>query len=77
MRPEYYADLYRRYQTYSRNYGDNRLYKIAGGANVDDYNWTEVLMREAGRFMDGLSLHSYTIPGSWEEKQPSARVRRS
>ncbi|WP_438495933.1 alpha-N-arabinofuranosidase [Paenibacillus sp. IHBB 3054] len=69
MRPEYYADLYRRYQTYSRNYGDNRLYKIAGGANVDDYNWTEVLMREASRFMDGLSLHSYTIPGSWEEKR--------
>lgn len=69
MRPEYYADLYRCYQTYSRNYGDNRLYKIAGGANVDDYNWTEVLMREAGRFMDGLSLHSYTIPGSWEEKR--------
>lgn len=71
MRPEYYADLYRRYQTYTRNYGDNRLYKIAGGANVDDYNWTEVLMREAGRFMDGLSLHSYTIPGSWEEKRPA------
>ncbi|MHA6531355.1 alpha-N-arabinofuranosidase [Paenibacillus sp. BAC0078] len=69
MRPEYYADLYRRYQTYARNYGDNKLYKIAGGANVDDYNWTEVLMREAGQFMDGLSLHSYTIPGSWEEKR--------
>lgn len=69
MRPEYYADLYRRYQTYVRNYGDNRLYKIAGGANVDDYNWTEVVMREAGKMMDGLSLHSYTIPGSWEEKR--------
>lgn len=38
---------------------------------MDDYNWTEVLMREAGRFMDGLSLHSYTIPGSWEEKRQS------
>ncbi|KAA9005522.1 alpha-N-arabinofuranosidase [Paenibacillus spiritus] len=69
MRPEYYADLYRRYQTYTRNYGDNRLYKIAGGPNVDDYHWTETLMREAGRFMDGLSLHYYTIPGSWEQKK--------
>ena len=48
MRPEYYADLYRRYQTYVRNYGDNRIYKIACGANGDDYRWTEVLMREAG-----------------------------
>ncbi len=65
MRPEYYADLYRRYQTYVRNYGDNKLYKIAGGANVDDYNWTEVLMREAGNLMDGLSLHYYTIPGDF------------
>ncbi|GAE33965.1 alpha-N-arabinofuranosidase [Halalkalibacter akibai] len=65
MRPEYYADLYRRYQTYVRNYGENKIYKIAGGANVDDYNWTEVLMREAGRMMDGLSLHYYTIPGDF------------
>lgn len=65
MRPEYYADLYRRYQTYVRNYGDNRIYRIAGGANVDDYNWTEVLMRNAHWLMDGLSLHYYTIPGDF------------
>lgn len=71
MRPEYYADLYRRYQTYVRQYGGNRIYKIAGGANVDDYRWTEVLMREAAPFMDGLSLHYYTIPGSWENKRPA------
>lgn len=71
MHPEYYADLYRRYQTYVRQYGDNRLYKIAGGANVDDYRWTEVLMRKAAHLMDGLSLHNYTIPGSWENKKPA------
>ncbi|WP_127486933.1 alpha-N-arabinofuranosidase [Paenibacillus ehimensis] len=65
MRPEYYADLYRRYQTYVRNYGGNKIYKIAGGANVDDYNWTEVLMKNAGGLMDGLSLHYYTIPGDF------------
>nr|WP_318540305.1 alpha-N-arabinofuranosidase [Terribacillus saccharophilus] len=65
MRPEYYADLYRRYQTYVRNYGDNKLYKIAGGANVDDYKWTETLMQEAAPMMDGLSLHYYTIPGDF------------
>ncbi|MFC5466894.1 alpha-N-arabinofuranosidase [Lederbergia graminis] len=72
MRPEYYADLYRRYQTYVRNYGDNRIYKIAGGANVDDYNWTEVLMKNAHRFMDGLSLHYYTIPGDFWKGKGSA-----
>lgn len=65
MRPEYYADLYRRYQTFVRNYGDNRIYKIAGGANVDDYNWTEVVMKNAHWLMDGLSLHYYTIPGDF------------
>jgi alpha-N-arabinofuranosidase len=65
MRPQYYADLYRRYQTYVRNYGDNKIYKIAGGANVNDYKWTEVLMREAAHLMDGLSLHYYAIPGDF------------
>ena len=45
MTPEFYADNYRRYQTFCRNYGDNHLLKVAGGANVDDYNWTEVLMK--------------------------------
>jgi alpha-N-arabinofuranosidase len=69
MRPEYYADLYRRYQTYVRNYGTNKIYRIACGANSSDYNWTEVLMKNAGRYMDGLSLHYYTLPGdSWQEK---------
>ena len=29
MRPEYYADLYRHYSTYVRNYGENKVYKIA------------------------------------------------
>ncbi len=72
MRPEHYADLYRRYQTYVRHYGDNRIYKIAGGANVDDYRWTEVLMNQAGGLMDGLSLHYYTIPGDFRLGKGSA-----
>lgn len=72
MRPEYYSDLYRRYQTYVRNYGDNSIYKIAGGANIDDYNWTEVLMRDSADFMDGLSLHYYTIPGDFWKGKGSA-----
>lgn len=62
MRPQYYADVYRRYQTYVRNYGGNKVYKIACGPNTADYEWTEILMRDAARFMDGLSLHYYTTP---------------
>ncbi|CAG7643919.1 Intracellular exo-alpha-L-arabinofuranosidase 2 [Paenibacillus allorhizosphaerae] len=68
MRPEYYADLFRRYQTYVRNYGENRIFKIACGANSEDYNWTEVLMQQAARFMHGLSLHYYTVPKTWQDK---------
>jgi alpha-N-arabinofuranosidase len=69
MRPEYYADLYKNYQTYVRNYGDNKVYKIAGGANSDDYHWTDVLMKEATKHMNGLSVHYYTVPtGQWDKK---------
>lgn len=68
MRPEYYADLYRRYSTYTRNYPGNKLYKIACGPNADNYDWTEVLMREAGSYMDGLSLHYYSIAYEWNHK---------
>ncbi|GAA4061998.1 alpha-N-arabinofuranosidase [Amphibacillus indicireducens] len=73
MRPEYYADLYRRFQTYVRNYGDNKIFKIAGGANVDDFNWTETMMREATPHMDGLSLHYYVHPGGFWDKGDAVR----
>ena len=65
MRPEFYADLYRRFQTFVRQYGKNKIFKIAGGANIDDYRWTDVLIQQAGRFMDGLSLHYYTYESHW------------
>jgi alpha-L-arabinofuranosidase len=65
MSAEYYADEYRRYQTYVRNFGENEIFKIACGPRNDDYGWTDVLMRRArngrGRLlMHGLSLHYYT-----------------
>ena len=68
MRPEYYADEFRRYQTYCRNYGDNKLCRIACGPSVDDYNWTAVMMERAGEYMDALTLHYYTVPGPWHDK---------
>ncbi|MCD8042303.1 MAG: alpha-N-arabinofuranosidase [Tannerellaceae bacterium] len=71
MRPEFYADMYRRYATYCRNYDDNRLFKIASGASDYDYNWTEVLMKNAAGNMDGLSLHYYTVTG-WRGSKGSA-----
>jgi alpha-N-arabinofuranosidase len=78
MCAEYYARTYRHYQTYVREYGDNKIAKIACGPNVDDYHWTKVMMehchsptahRNGGNYrMDGLSLHYYTVPGGWEER---------
>lgn len=69
MRPEYYADEYRRYQTYCRDYGENKLYRIACGPADADYNWMEVLMKNDARFMDAVTLHYYTITGpDWQHK---------
>ena len=66
MRPEYYADVLRRFQTYLYNFGDNRLFKIACGASDDNYAWTDVLMRETAPRIRGLSLHYYTV--DWANK---------
>jgi alpha-N-arabinofuranosidase len=63
MTPEYYADQYKRYATYVRNFGGNRVFKIACGPNGGDYHWTEVLMRDASRQMGGLALHYYCGTG--------------
>jgi alpha-L-arabinofuranosidase len=69
MRPEYYADEFMRYSTFAKNYGENRLYRIACGASDRNYDWTEALMARAGRRMNGLSLHYYTLPtGQWRTK---------
>jgi alpha-N-arabinofuranosidase len=65
MRAEYAADVYRRYQTFVKAPADQTILKIASGPNEGDYHWTEVMMREAAKFMDGLSLHYYTVPGGW------------
>lgn len=69
MTPDYYAREYRRYQSFLKNYGDNKLYKIACGPNSDDYEWTDEVMKTAGKYMDGLSLHYYTMETDWDHKK--------
>lgn len=71
MRPEFFADLYKQFQTFVKAPRDNTPVKVASGANVDDYKWTEVMMSQAARDMDAYSLHYYTFPGRWENKGPS------
>ncbi len=71
MRPEYAADLTRRYSTFVKVPQGTKTLKIASGANAADYNWTEVMMRDAGRMFDGIGVHYYTVPGSWAKKGPA------
>lgn len=67
MRPDYYANLYRQYNAYCHDYPGASLKRIVSGANADDYNWTEVCMKNIHpRLMWGLSLHYYTwLKGAW------------
>ena len=45
------------------------LKKIASGANADDYNWTEVCMKNIPLWeMWGISMHYYTIVNKWQHK---------
>ncbi len=87
MTPEFYANEYRRYQTFVRQYNasedveksiDNPelIRRIACGANVDDTEWTEGVMKTLFRHCedrlhgntDGLSLHYYVHPEGWKIK---------
>jgi len=76
MTPEHYANEYRRYQTYVRDYDKNKsIKKVCCGANIDDYHWTEGVLKTAfdhGKklhgFMDYLSLHYYVHPEGWKKK---------
>ncbi len=81
MRAEYYADLARQFGTYSRDHGDNKLFRIAAGAADADYRWTETLMkalglqlgsstrpRHGGGKWQAISFHYYTVPGVWNHK---------
>jgi len=69
MDAEFYADMYKLYSTYSRNYGKNRLYKIACGGTPEDFDWVETIMKEVNpSLMNGFSLHYYTITKNWTDK---------
>src|SRR3569623_281108 len=68
MRPEYAADVTRRYATFVHAPAGQKIMRIASGASDSNYGWTETMVREAGPMIDGLAMHYYTVPGTWEHK---------
>ena len=65
----YYADeSKKRYASFLPAYGEVRPFRIATGPSDDGYAWMEVMMREAGRMIDGIDLHHYMLTGTWEKK---------
>ena len=69
MTPEYYANEYRRYATYTKDYPNSKLKKIASGAASDNFNWTEVMMKNIpSNLMWGIGVHYYTVPKTWAQK---------
>ena len=67
MRPEQYADAYRRYATFLHPGGGNDTQFIAAGGHDDDTGWTEYLSQHIGGWgvrAHGISFHFYTSPGA-------------
>jgi len=76
MRPEYYADVYRRFQTYVRNYPDASTYKVACGPYGQNIKWMEILMKSANveeSWMQGVDLHYYC--GSGEDSRSATKFK--
>ena len=77
MTPEQYAAELRRFSTYTRDFPGAPLLRVGCGANADDFRWTDVVMRDGAKntfghaLMQGLSLHYYTLPGTWAKKHPA------
>jgi len=72
-----FASEARRYATFCRDHGDNKLYRIAAGASDDDVTWTTALMealnclgcqRDPKNIFQAISFHYYTLAGTWEHK---------
>jgi alpha-N-arabinofuranosidase len=72
MRAQHYADEYKKFALNIKTPKDNTPIEVASGAYGEQYDWTDVLMKEAGKHMGALSYHQYTLPtGKWDVKGPS------
>ncbi len=69
MKPEYYADEYRKYVTFIADWENTGgLMRIASGASDADYNWTETLMKNIPlNMLGGVAMHHYSVL-DWNKK---------
>jgi alpha-N-arabinofuranosidase len=69
MRPEYYTDLYRHWNTFIKAPAQYKPKMIASGGTGAETRWTDVLSRELKGQTDAISFHYYTLPtGEWKVK---------
>ncbi len=69
MTAEHYVNVYRQYATFMTDWTNSgKLFRIASGASSDDYNWTEVIMKNVPHNMlEGVALHHYSVI-DWNKK---------
>ena len=81
MTADYYLSQLKIYSHFVRNdnpgqQGTDHMLKIAVGPGVPETEWTETIMKgwqdhDSNWNIDGLSLHSYTVPNGWPPSTPS------
>ena len=81
MSADHYVEEMKRFAHFTRNYnpdqnGDRSMKRIAVGWDSGNSDYTEAVMRAWkdkvwSWDIEGVSLHGYTIPNSWEKKGPS------
>lgn len=65
MRPEYQSDLHNQYATFLSAPG---LVRVASGDGTGNDHLIDVLMENSIKHLDALTLHYYTMAGTWERK---------
>ena len=82
MSPDHYVEEMKQFSRYTRNYNpaqqapDTAMKRIAVGWDSANSDYTDAVMKAWkdkvwSWDIDGVSLHGYTIPNSWEKKGPS------
>lgn len=78
MDPDHYGNLFKQYNTYVREYDNNKIKRIACGPNSDNYKWTGIVMDKVKHKAQGISLHYYTVPNDcWDNKGSSTDFNRN